>query len=103
MSANTFTNGKHTTQMAEHWEHRLTEVFDALWNDLVDPREAFADNDGSCWLPVGAAGGTPSPGLAPMNEQMLADLRNQCRTLAATNEFAINSHENRISYIVGPG
>ena len=27
----------------------------------------------------------------------------QCRLLAVTNEFAINGHENRISYIVGSG
>src|SRR6266480_3880065 len=92
-----------TKNSSDHWENRLLEVFDALWNDLVDPREAFADTDGGWWLPVGRVGGTPSRGMAPMNEQMLADLRHQCRTLAATNEFAINGHENRISYIVGPG
>ncbi len=34
---------------------------------------------------------------------MLAELRTQCRALAATNEYAINGHENRISYIVGAG
>jgi capsid protein len=83
-------------------ESRLLEAFDALWDDLVDPREAYADADG-WWLPVGSAHGTsPRPG-APINEQTLADLRAQCRTLAAANEFAINGHENRISYIVGPG
>jgi hypothetical protein len=37
------------------------------------------------------------------DERQLAELRGQCRRLAATNEFAINGHENRISYIVGPG
>ncbi len=30
-------------------------------------------------------------------------LRQECRRLAVTNEFAINGHENRISYIVGAG
>lgn len=84
-------------------EHRLLEVFDALWNDLVDPREAFADADGGCWQPVGAAGGASPRSAGPINAQMLADLRAQCRALASTNEFAINGHENRISYIVGPG
>jgi capsid protein len=103
MIANTSQKQNNSHSNSDHWENRLLEVFDALWNDLVDPREAFADTDGGWWLPVGGAGGTPSRGMAPMNEQMLADLRNQCRTLAATNEFAINGHENRISYIVGPG
>jgi capsid protein len=88
---------------SDHWENRLLEVFDALWNDLVDPRDAFADTDGGWWLPVGAAGGASPRSVGPMNEQMLADLRAQCRALASTNEFAINGHENRISYIVGPG
>ena len=37
------------------------------------------------------------------NEQELAAIREQCRTLAVANEFAINGHENRISYIVGSG
>jgi hypothetical protein len=81
----------------------LLEVFDALWDDLVDPREAYADPDGGWWTPVGAAGtSSRRAGEAP-NEQALGELRTQCRGLAATNEFAINGHENRISYIVGPG
>src|SRR5262249_28057952 len=77
------------------------ETFDALWNDLVDPREAFADSDG-WWIPVGVGPATTGGG-GGMTEQTLGELRNQCRTLAATNEFAINGHENRISYIVGAG
>ena len=49
--------------------------------------------------------GTDTAGLGdgPFNERALGELRAQCRRLAATNEFAINGHENRISYIVGPG
>jgi capsid protein len=84
-------------------EDRLLEVFDALWDDFVDPREAFADGE-EWWLPVGSRLGTAAGiGDATWNEQSLAELRGQCRRLAATNEFAINGHENRISYIVGPG
>ena len=37
------------------------------------------------------------------DEQQLAQIRDQCRALAVANEFAINGHENRISYIVGSG
>jgi capsid protein len=84
-------------------EHRLLEIFDSLWDDLVDPREAYADPDGGWWLPVGAMGNAATRGTTPVNEQLLAELRAQCRALATTNEFAINGHENRISYIVGSG
>jgi capsid protein len=92
------------TQTATDLESRLQEAFDALWDDFVDPREAFEDSEGGWWRPVGAlAGGPHSVGTGPMTEQQLAELRNQCRRLAATNEFAINGHENRISYIVGAG
>ncbi len=41
--------------------------------------------------------------LGPANESQLAEIRRHCRMLALENEFAINGHENRISYIVGPG
>ena len=47
--------------------------------------------------------GSHAIGAGPFTEQTLRELRDQCRRLAATNEFAINGHENRISYIVGPG
>ncbi len=103
MINNAFANGKSARPTPDHWENRLLEVFDALWDDLVDPRDAYADPDGGWWLPVGAAAGASAPAAAGMNEQMLAELRTQCRALAATNEFAINGHENRISYIVGSG
>ncbi|MEX0586166.1 MAG: phage portal protein [Pirellulales bacterium] len=84
-------------------EDRLTEVFDLLWDDFVDPRDAFADGDG-WWLPVGGnLSSAAGSGDGAFNEQALRELRGQCRRLAATNEFAINGHENRISYIVGPG
>ena len=59
-----------------------------------------------------ASGGTVSPPTAHAgpgvsvpfaNEAQLADIRNQVRHLAATNEFAINGIENRVSYLVGTG
>src|SRR5256885_16383748 len=100
MTIHTFTNGKAAHSISDHWENRLVEVFDALWDDLVDPREAYADPDGGWWLPVGTAGGVAARGAGPTNEQMLSEMRMQCRALAASNEFAINGHANRISYIV---
>ena len=40
-------------------------------------------------------------GWGPTTEMQLREIRNQCRLLAMTNEFAINGHENRVSFIVG--
>lgn len=85
-------------------ETRLIEAFDALWDNFVDPREAYGDSMDGWWVPLGgSAGGAARIGDEPFTEQVLAELRGQCRRLAAVNEFAINGHENRISYIVGPG
>jgi len=52
---------------------------------------------------VGSVSGTSSTAAGIASEQQLHELRDQCRRLARSNEFAINGHENRISYIVGPG
>jgi capsid protein len=85
-------------------QSRLLESFNALWDDFVDPRDAYADPDGGWWLPVSSTSpGSSHVGNRQFTEHTLRELRDQCRRLAATNEFAINGHENRISYIVGPG
>jgi len=85
-------------------ENHILELFDTLWDDFVDPRDAYSDVDGSWWLPAGGAGGAGAePGCGVASEQQLRELRQQCRRLAMSNEFAINGHENRISYIVGSG
>ncbi len=84
-------------------QQRLEEAYHELWDSFVDPREAFFD-DGGGWVPLGYAGA--AAGLlrpAIVNEQQLCELRAECRLLAATNEFAINGQENRISYLVGSG
>ncbi|QDT01277.1 phage portal protein [Adhaeretor mobilis] len=85
-------------------EARVSEACDLLWDSLVDPREAFLDGDGQWWPEVSVDGQSPS-GTASLvrDETQLAEVRRQCRLLAATNEFAINGMENRISYLVGPG
>ncbi len=87
-----------------HLERRLLEAFDELWNSFVDPAEALYDVDGVRWSSLG---GGLSPGVTTgvpfSDEQQLGEIRAQCRALAAGNEFAINGHENRISYIVGSG
>jgi capsid protein len=85
-------------------EQQITEACDSLWDALVDPREAYFDDDGLLWNGLGGEGAAGGRGPLPfLNEQQLADARLQCRRLAVTNEFAINGHENRISYLVGSG
>ncbi len=84
-------------------ENRLLEAFDALWDEFVDPRDAYSDVDGQWWTPVGSPGSGTTRLATPIGEQQLRELRSQCRRLATVNEFAINGHENRISYVVGSG
>ena len=84
-------------------EQRLLEAYDELSDSFVDPFQPYND-DGENWLPLTGNGHPGSLYAAgPANEAQLAEIRRQCRILALENEFAINGHENRISYIVGPG
>lgn len=53
------------------------------------------DNDG--WHPIGDGMGDD------IGEMDLGALRSEARELAAMNEYAINGHENRISYVIGTG
>jgi len=100
---------------AEQWEERarvagakgrarLAEATNYYFGNLIDPRDAFRDDDGEMWRPLGGAAGLEG-GMAALldSESKLAAIRTECRNLALTNEFAINAHENRISYIVGSG
>jgi len=85
-------------------ETRLQEVFDGLWDGFVDPDDALYDADGTRWRMLGTTQTAGAPAAVPYRtESDLAEIRLQCRALAASNEFAINGHENRISYIVGTG
>lgn len=87
-----------------HLEQRLWEASDDLWNSLVDTRDAISDDDGARWLDLGAGGAhSGAASLAFSTEAEHREIRARCRALAANNEFAINGHENRISYVVGSG
>jgi len=86
-----------------HLERRLIEAFDELWDSFVDPAEAVCDTDGAAWNRLGGSLAGGAGGMPFADEQQLAQIRGQCRALAVDNEFAINGHENRISYIVGSG
>lgn len=85
----------------ERMEARLCEAFDELWNGFVDPADALLDAEGTRWTRLGIEDVPSGPALG--SEQELREARAQCRMLAVTNEFAINGHENRISYVVGSG
>lgn len=71
----------------------------------VDPSERFRGPDGSLWIPVGGAqdGRSSSDKSNFSSEQELTAAREYCRWLAAENPYAINLHENLVSYIVGTG
>jgi capsid protein len=98
------THTPHGDPRLNYLERRLTEAFDELWNSFVDPAEAIYDGDGTAWNRLGfGLTGSAAFGMPYRNEPELAVIRNECRQLAVTNEFAINGHENRISYIVGSG
>jgi hypothetical protein len=82
---------------------QLEESYHELWDRFVDPREML-DDDGESWVSLGADSRGDRVAVAGVrSEQELADVRAQCRRLAVSNEFAINGHENRVSYIVGTG
>ncbi|MGC4005045.1 MAG: hypothetical protein QM811_18805 [Pirellulales bacterium] len=80
----------------------LSEAWNTLFDAYVDPHEPY-DDDADRWTSVGAAHDDVAGDDAHTDEQRLHALRRECRALAVENEFAINGHENRISYIVGPG
>jgi capsid protein len=81
-------------------ENRILREALELWDNYVDPLDAFRDG-GELWEPLSAGGNAQRQAFR--SEQELAAARSACRALALTNEFAINGHENRISYIVGSG
>jgi len=84
-------------------ETRLREAYDSLWDQWVDPRQRYYD-DGESWIPLGnSAQPNVASGPAFTNEAEHSALRAECRGLAQTSEFAINGHENRISFVIGSG
>jgi capsid protein len=84
-------------------ESRLREAIDNLWQSLVDTDDAVYDDQGQRWAVLGADGQAGTVGSTLHSEAQLRQIRSECRLLALGNEFAINGHENRISYIVGSG
>lgn len=84
----------------ERAESRLREALNEFWQRFVDPEDALYDDEGRRWA---ALGGGERGAVPFQNESQLHEVRSECRALATNNEFAINGHENRVSYIVGSG
>lgn len=83
---------------------RLRESYDDLFTNYVDPQEPFFDTDGERWAPVaGNSANGSSTYNAYATEEQLQAIQAEARQLAIANEFAINGHENRVSYVVGTG
>ncbi len=95
-------NAVHERSLTEQLNRRLSEAWQSLWDNFVDPREAYSD-DGEQWTSLGSEAAGNRGALPFATEPELCDIRRQCRALAVENEFAINGHENRISFIVGSG
>lgn len=98
-------------ELRERLELRAMEAQLQWYDALIDPREPLYD-DADFWQPAGAGGpvpvsydnrGTGEAVPVYLTEYELKVIRDRARRLAATNEFAINGAENRISYIVGKG
>ena len=99
------TDTPRTNQLLEEMtrlEAKLLESFFDADDPCVDPREPFYDDGLAPWYALGGAHGNDAQS-AYFNEQVLAEIREQSRTLVRTNEFAINAVENRINYVVGNG
>jgi len=79
-------------------QRRLQEAFDQLWDSFVDPTDPLYDRDGVRWDHLSANAHTTSSHLGSItDETQLASIRHRCRTLATTNEFAINGHEKHVA------
>ncbi len=76
------------------------EVLEEFFQNLLSPSDFYDDVAGwrSCLV-----GGLRDGCMPWQTESELDEVRLSCRELSLTNEFAINGHENRISYIVGSG
>jgi capsid protein len=76
-----------------------------LYDRLVDfDAELFDPSGRQIWSKIPIEGfGSASIAIAYTTESEFGEVRNEARWLALQNEFAINGHENRISYIVGEG
>lgn len=94
-------------QYAKRYRAFVQEALMDFTDSYSSARQGYLDDDGERWTPIGGAGSSTSQyrqwtyGFADESQLFLAQA--ECRNLVFSNEFAINGHENRISYIVGAG
>jgi len=93
----------HELRFIEH-QIRAMESSLEVWDKFVsfDHDELTDDAGREVWSRIGLAA-PGSVAAAYTSEAGLDSVRGYCRWLATHNEFALNGHENRISYIVGKG
>ena len=99
-------NQKLAAQYERQVNRALRESLTDFLDSYVDPRGALLDDNGELWQPIGAGRQGVSSGRWTWGfggEDELFEAQAECRQLAFANEFAINGHENRISYIAGFG
>jgi hypothetical protein len=94
--------GKKSEQLSKLTTSLYREGILDIIPNYVDPREAFYEGPGSD-LYMGMGYGYYQKRSLTEEPQGLAEMRRQCRKLAELNGYAINGHENRISYIIGLG
>ncbi len=85
--------------------NRLQEATIELFDKLVNYDDELFDGSGrQVWSKISLQDFSQgAASLAYRDEGGLDTIRNHARYLGLENEFAINAHENRISYIVGQG
>lgn len=85
--------------------NRLLEASVELFQKLVSFDDELFDGTGrQVWSKISLQDFTQaSTALVYTTESQFDQVRNQARWLANENEFAINGHENRVSYVVGEG
>ena len=82
-----------TTESSQIFEDFIRSF--SLPEATYDAAYTYRRSIGADWL--------SGDGIPYHNDLELDEIRRQCRELSIVNEFAINGHENRISYIVGTG
>lgn len=83
---------------------QLAEAAVDLDSVIVDPRDAYRHDNGEWWLPIGTGKGRDEQEKSGFEtEAELAEARRICRYIARRSAYAINGHQNRISYTIGTG
>jgi len=90
-------------KILDKWITHYMESQVKFWDTYVDPRDAYYGPDGEIWDAVGNGRAVADEEPPYRTDAELRMKRSVGRLLWQDNEFAINGHQNRISYIVGWG